>query len=355
MIAKLPKKSPAADGLGMPAEWAPHVATWIAWPHQARDWPGKLTPVLWAFGEIARRLAPGEQVRILIEDVAQARRVRRILDRVGAPAAATPFFTIPTDRAWARDYGWFFLTPQSPAPQKKPALLHCGFTGWAKYPNHILDAQVPKLAAAELGARRYEAPIVLEGGAVDVNGRGSLLTTEECLLDTDTQVRNPGLDRAGYEAALASLLGARNVIWLNKGIAGDDTHGHVDDLARFVSPKRIVLVHEPNGADVNHRPLEENRERLESARLENGSKPEVIRLPMPEPLHFDGIRLPASYANFYIGNAAVLVPTFNDPHDREALGILADCFPDRPVVGIHAVDLVWGFGTLHCLTQQQPR
>jgi agmatine deiminase len=202
--------------------------------------------------------------------------------------------------------------------------------------------------------RAKGAPVVLEGGSIDVNGRGSLITTEECLLDPEVQVRNPGLGRADLEAVFRDYLGATNVMWLGKGIAGDDTHGHVDDLCRFVGARTVVLCRENNPHDPNHRPLEENRERLQGMRLEDGSRPEVVDLPMPAPLLFDGRRLPASYANFYVANAAVLVPTFNDPADRTALGILAELFRDRPVVGIHAVELVWGLGTLHCLTQQEP-
>ena len=196
--------------------------------------------------------------------------------------------------------------------------------------------------------------MVLEGGSIDVNGRGTLLTTEECLLDQKRQVRNPGFSRANTEAVLRDNLGVKNIVWLGKGIAGDDTHGHVDDLCRFVDRRTVVLVREKNRNDSNYKPLEENWERLRGARLEDGGKMDVVALPMPAPLHFDGVRLPASYANFYISNSAVLVPTFNDPNDRVALGILGELFSDRAVVGIHAVDLVWGFGTLHCLTQQQP-
>jgi agmatine deiminase len=239
------------------------------------------------------------------------------------------------------------------------AIAHFAFTGWAKYPDHKKDARVPERAAKALGLRRFPIapkgrPFVLEGGAIDVNGRGTLLTTEECLLDPEVQVRNPGLSRRDVEETLKGALGVKNVLWLGQGIAGDDTHGHVDDLCRFVGPKTVVLCHEKNPGDANYRPLAENRERIQGMRLEDGSKLETVALPMPAPLLFDGVRLPASYANFYIGNAAVIVPTFNDPADREALGILSDLFTDRPVVGIHAVDLVWGLGTLHCLTQQQP-
>jgi agmatine deiminase len=195
---------------------------------------------------------------------------------------------------------------------------------------------------------------VLEGGGIDVNGRGTLLTTEECYLDPKTQVRNPGLGRSEFEAVMKSYLGATNVFWLGGGVVGDDTHGHVDDICRFVNPNTVVLIRESNPKDINYRPLAENWERILDLRLEDGSKPEVVALPVPAPLFFDGERLPASYANFYISNAAVIVPTFNDPNDRVALGILGELFKDRTVLGIHAVDLVLGFGTLHCLTQQQP-
>jgi agmatine deiminase len=239
------------------------------------------------------------------------------------------------------------------------AIARFRFNAWAKYPDWKKDDRVPERAARALGLRLRAArwrgrPVVLEGGSIDVNGRGTLITTEECLLDPVVQVRNPGLSRADLEAVVGEALGISRVLWLGKGIAGDDTHGHVDDLCRFVNPRTVVLVREADPRDANYRPLEENRERLQGLRLEDGSKPEVVALPMPAPLVHDRMRLPASYANFYIGNAAVLVPTFNDPADRVALGTLSELFRDRPVVGIHAVDLVWGLGTLHCLTQQQP-
>src|SRR2546421_482280 len=270
----------------MPAEWEPHAATWIGWPHNAADWPGKFAPIPWVYAEIVRRLAPGERVRILVDSPAHQAAARRVLEKVGVGGGRVDFFRFPTNR----------------------------------------------------------------GG----NGLGTLLTTEECLLDTKAQVRNPGLARADLEAMLRDYLGATSVLWLGRGIAGDDTHGHVDDLCRFVNRRTIVLCRETDPKDANYRALEENRERLESMRLEDGSKPEVGFLPMPEPLCFEGRRLPASYANFYIANAAVLVPTFNDPHDRAALGLLAELIRDRPVIGIHAVDLVWGLGTIPCLTQQEP-
>jgi agmatine deiminase len=363
----------------MPAEWEPHEATWLGWPHNASDWPGRFPPIPWAYGEIVRKLAPGEQVRIIASRADEAR-ARRILKRVGVPAEQTEFFRFPTDRGWTRDFGPIFVVrsrgnesrarslsrgalraPQTPSALASDlAIARFRFNGWAKYPDWRKDDRVPERAAKALkrplvDVRAKGRPVVLEGGSIDVNGRGSLLTTEECLLDPAVQVRNPGLGRAEMEAVFREYLGAPNVMWLGRGIAGDDTHGHVDDLCRFVGPRTVVLCRERDPRNPNYGPLEENRERLQGMRLEDGSRPEVVDLPMPAPLFFDGRRLPASYANFYIANAALLVPTFNDPADCVALGVLGDLMRDRPVVGIHAVDLVWGLGTLHCLTQQQPR
>lgn len=341
----------------MPAEWAEHEATWLGWPHNLSDWPGRFAPIPWVYGEIVRKLAEGEIVRILVPSKAHEAKARRVLERVGATTSRVEFFRFPTDRGWTRDFGPICVKRDTPKPEV--AVAGFRFNGWAKYPDHRKDDQVAEKAAKALGLRlrpvlHRERPVVLEGGAIDVDGAGTILTTEECLLDPVVQVRNPGFTRADYEQVFRDQLGAAQTIWLGKGIAGDDTHGHVDDLCRFVGPRTIVLCREHDPRDANYRALEENRERLQDARLADGSKPEVVELPMPAPLVFDGRRLPASYANFYIANAAVLVPTFNDPNDRLALLTLADLFRDRPVVGIHAVELVWGLGTLHCLTQQQP-
>jgi agmatine deiminase len=350
-------RTPAALGYSMPPEWAPHEATWLAWPHLASDWPGKLDTIRWVYTEIVRKLVPGERIHLMVRNAAEEARARQYLQRAGCPLSRVRFFHHPTNRSWTRDSGPIFVTrSQRPHPR---AIVQFHFNGWAKYPNWRRDRQVPEAAARHLGMPLFEAywngrPFVLEGGAVDVNGSGSLLTTEECLLHPEIQVRNPGFTRRDYEAALQAHLGVRNVLWLKSGIVGDDTHGHVDDLARFVNRNTIVMVRESNPRDPNYRRLEENWELVPDLRLEDGSRPQVIALPMPAPITFDGYRLPASYANFYIGNGAVLVPTFNDPKDRLALGILGELFPDRPVVGIHAVDLVLGLGTLHCLTQQQP-
>jgi agmatine deiminase len=356
-VGTTPSHTPAALGYHLPAEWEPHEATWIGWPHNLTDWPGKFAPIPWVYGEIVRKIAPSETVRILVNSKAHEEGARRTLTRVGVDLGRVEFFRFPTDRGWTRDFGPMFVKRNVPRPDV--AIVRFGFTGWAKYPNWRKDCQVPARAVRPLHRRLFEAKVkgrtfVLEGGSIDANGRGTLLTTEECLLDQMTQVRNPGLNRQEVETALQEYLGVSNILWLGKGIAGDDTHGHVDDLARFVGPRTVVLCQEKNPHDANYRPVRENWERARDMRLVDGSKLEVVPLPMPEPLFLDGQRLPASYANFYISNAAVLVPTFNDPQDRVTLGTLAELFPDRPVVGIHAVDLVWGLGTLHCLTQQQP-
>jgi agmatine deiminase len=356
MAERLPGagQTPAALGFSMPAEWDRHEATWLAWPHNPADWPDKLDTIRWVYVEIVRRLAAGETVRMLVNSEAAERQARRYLERSGVCTAAVEFIMHPTNRGWTRDSGPVFVRCGA-----ETAIVDFHFNAWAKYPDWRKDHRIPKAVAKRLGKRLFQAQsgerdFVLEGGGIDVNGCGTLLTTEECYLDPETQVRNPGLSRKETEAALREHLGVTNIFWLGGGIAGDDTHGHVDDLCRFVNPKTVVLIREDDPAGVNYRPLQENWERIQNLRLEDGSKPEVVALPMPGPLLFDGDRLPASYANFYIANAAVLVPTFNDPTDHRALGILGELFTDRPVVGIHAVDLVLGFGTLHCLTQQQP-
>ena len=351
-------RNPVRRNVRLPAEWEPHAATWITWPQATGDWPGKFQPIPWAFAEIIRKLILGERARVLVGSARVESRARAQLSRAQVDLSRVDFFTIPTERGWMRDCGPCFVEVRD-ACCTRVAISGFGFDAWSKYPEFALDAAVPAAIARGLGlditpVRHKGRLVTLEGGAIDGNGRGTLLTTEECLLDPSVQVRNPGFTRADYEAVFAEALGVTNTLWLNRGIAGDDTHGHVDDFCRFVGARTLVLCEEKNPADANHALLEENRERLESAKLEDGSRPEVIRLPMPAPLWFDGLRLPASYANFLITNAAVLVPTFNDASDRLALGILSECF-DRPVIGIHAVDLVWGLGTIHCLTRQEPQ
>jgi len=349
--------TPAALGFRIPAEWERHEATWLGWPHNATDWPGKIAAIDWVYGEIVRKIAPGELVHILVSPRQRQARARGILGRAGVNLAQVRFFRFPTNRGWTRDFGPIFVRRRKPRPEV--AIVRFRFNAWARYPDWKKDDAIAERTARALKCRLFRAQfrgrdVVLEGGAFDTNGRGTLLTTEECLLDQKTQPRNPGIHRAGIEEILRAHLGVKNILWLGRGIAGDDTHGHVDDFCRFVGPRTVVLCREKNPRDANYRRLEENRERLQGMRLDDGSKIEVVSLPMPAPLFFEGQRLPASYANFYISNAAVLVPTFNDPNDRVALGTLAELFSGRPVAGIHSVDLVWGLGTLHCLTQQQP-
>ncbi len=355
---------PSALGYRMPAEWEPHAATWIAWPHHRDDWPGKFAPIPWVYTEIVRHLSRSEMVHIVVDSGAMKRRVADRLDAVAVDLDRIRFFKAATDRAWLRDSGPTFVVKDKLAPEMSDGigLIDWKFNAWAKYDNFHRDNRLPRKFARWLGLPRW-APrveqggrflrVVMEGGAIDVNGQGTLLATEECL-QSDVQARNPGLDQLTLERIFADYLAAGHVVWLGLGITGDDTHGHIDDLARFVDPLTVVTVVEPRLDDPNHDPLQENLRRLRSACDQDGQPLRVIELPMPAPVVFDGQRLPASYANFYIAHKIVLVPTFNDPADRVALDALASVFPDREIAGIHSVDLVLGLGTLHCLTQQQP-
>jgi agmatine deiminase len=333
----------------------------MAWPHNRADWPGKFEAVEWAVAEVARHLSRDERVEILVRDSSDRPRIRRMLADAGADLDRIRLHTVPTDRSWTRDTVPTFLR----GPEGI-AVVDWKFNGWARYRNWRRDDAVGEWLAGKLDLRRFvpmrpssragssrAQRVVLEGGAIDVNGAGLLLTTEECLL-SPVQARNPGVTRRQMEKILAGHLGIEKVLWLGKGIVGDDTHGHVDDLARFVGPRTVVTVVEKNTKDPNHRPLRDNLARLRRMTDVEGRRLKVVTLPMPGPLVFKGRRLPASYANFYVANRKVLVPTFNDPHDRVALETLARLFRRRRVIGIHAVDLVWGLGTIHCLTQQQP-
>ena len=335
---------PGRLGFRMPAEWEPHEATWLAWPHERTDWPGKFAPIPWVYGDIVRRLTRAEKVRILVQDAATEKSARRVLAKCAVDMNAVEFFRYRTNRSWTRDYCPMFVQDQ----KGQVAITNWIFNGWAKYDNWRDDNKIPGLLAQRLAMKAFEPGIVLEGGSIDVNGAGSLLTTEECLLSADVQARNPGLGRAGLEKYFADYLGIQRTIWLKHGIAGDDTHGHIDDLARFVDEDTVVTVVEEDRSEVNHEPLRENLALLQQTGLR------VATLPMPTPVYFDGQRLPASYANFYIANGIVLVPTFNDPQDRVALNTLAELFPRLEVIGIYCGDLVLGLGTLHCMTMQQP-
>ena len=354
--------TPRQLGYRMPAEWEPHQATWLAWPHNPEDWPGKFQPIPWVYAEIVLHLARVEDVHILVDDAAAEKRARRILQRTGVNLARVHFHLWPTDRVWTRDSGPIFVRRNQPG-KDSIAITNWKFNAWAKYSDWHKDDRIPDQVSALLGLPQWtptiDTPsgpqrIVLEGGSIDVNGAGVLITTEECLL-SEVQQRNPGVTREQLVKIFHDYLGITQVLWMNKGIAGDDTHGHVDDITRFVGPNTIVTVVEPNRDDENHLPLAENLDRLKSARNDRGNPFEVIELPMPPPVIFDGQRLPASYANFYIANNLVLVPTLNRSADRRDLSILADAFPSREVVGIYCGDLIWGLGALHCMTQQQPK
>ncbi|HSL90122.1 MAG TPA: agmatine deiminase family protein [Ignavibacteriaceae bacterium] len=338
----------------IPAEWEQHEATWIGWPNNKEDWPGKFQPIPWVYGEIVRYISRAEKVRIIVESTSHQKKAEQVLKAVGADLNNVEFFKLETDRNWLRDSGPQFVKDKN----ENTVIINFKFNAWAKYDNYKKDIKIPKMIAKQLKLERIPAEhknreVVLEGGSIDYNGSGTLITTEECLMDREVQVRNPGFTKKDYEEVFRKYFGITNTIWLNKGIAGDDTHGHVDDITRFVNRTTVVTVLESRPNDPNYLPLMENREMLEGAVLEDGKKPEVVEIPMPSPVIFKGERLPASYANFYISNYAVLVPTFNDPNDRIALGILGELFTDRLVIGIHAVDLVWGLGTIHCLTHEQ--
>jgi len=358
------KLFPAAQGYRMPAEWEPHEATWLAWPHFRDDWPDKFEPILWVYAEIIRNLARHERVDLIVKSQAAEQHARIVLEQAHALSGNVCFHRWRTDRVWTRDSGCIFLTGQA---ESDLLALHFQFNAWAKYPNYKLDAKVGERMAKAAGVRvvhpfvvdsfgkssKDKYRVVLEGGSIDVNGCGTLITTEECLLSA-TQQRNPSMDRAAYEQLFADYFGAPSVIWLESGIAGDDTHGHVDDITRFVSPNTVITMIEPNERSENYAALRANLGRLKNARTADRQKLEIIEIPMPRPVVFEGRQLPASYANFYIANGAVLVPVFNDPNDRVALNTLAELFPTREIVPIYSGDLIWGFGALHCMTQQQP-
>jgi agmatine deiminase len=393
----------------MPAEWEPHAATWLAWPHYHGDWPGKFEPIPWVYTEIIRNLARHERVELIVKDSATEKQVRKLLDRADALVKNVSFHRWPTNRVWLRDSGCIFVAPAGPSlarpdsrarlsshelllenqekhdsapvdrireghdfsradnrekkigastPEGGPLAMNFRFNAWAKYSNYRFDEKIGGLMAhasqaQEIRPAHHKTRVVLEGGSIDVNGSGTVLTTEECLLSKQQQ-RNPGMKRKDYEKIFAGYLGAPHTIWLGKGIVGDDTHGHVDDLARFVAPDTIVTVVENNPKDANYAALRDNLQRLRAARDQDGRPLHIVELPMPQPVIFEKRRLPASYANFYIANGIVLAPVFNDPHDRIALNTLAEIFPTREIVPIYSGDFVWGLGTMHCMTQQQP-
>jgi agmatine deiminase len=358
----------------MPAEWEVHAATWLAWPHFRGDWPGKFEPIFWVYAEIIRNLSRHERVELIVKDAAAEKVARNTLKRANALHDNVWFHRWPTNRVWTRDSGCAFVRAnseiQNPHPSQSQgtmghplrssalSAIKWRFNAWAKYPNWQHDEKIGSRMAEATGAQEIqpmfgEKRVVLEGGSIEVNGSGTLITTEECLLSR-VQQRNPWMKKRDYEEIFAQYLGATNVVWLGSGIVGDDTHGHVDDITRFVSADTLVTCVDADPASENYDALRENIRRLRDAITEDGKPLVTIDLPMPAPVYFEGRRLPASYANFYIANGIVLVPVFNDPNDRVALDILADVFPEREIVPIYCGDLIWGFGAIHCMTQQQP-
>lgn len=361
MTTQIATDSPASLGYRMPAEWEPQRATWLAWPHNRTDWPGKFEPIPYVYAEIVRQLARAARVELIVNDAESEARARSILTQANVlPALQTSidFHQWPTNRGWLRDSGPIFVKDKG----GEVALTDWKFNAWAKYKNWRLDNTLPEKIAEVRGCKAFEATIevdgesrqmVLEGGSIDVNGRGLLLTTEECLL-SPTQQRNPGMTREGIEGALGQMLGVKKVLWLERGIAGDDTHGHVDDMARFVGLRTVLASSENDPSDENHPILKENLKRLRKMTDTKGNALKIIPLPMPAPVVYKGQRVPASYANFYISNRTVLVPTFDDPNDLKALNIIQQVLPKHSVVPIYCGDLIWGLGAIHCMTQQEP-
>ena len=337
-----------------PAEWEKQEGILLCFPHDGKDWPGKYEAIQWAFVEFIKKVATFEKVFLIVANEKLKEKVSEILENAHVSISNVSFIIHKTNRSWMRDSG-----PIIVKNGRKREALNFNFNGWAKYKNIQLDKFVPSKVAnfidIPLTTVTYKGkPVIVEGGAIDVNGKGTLLTSEECLMHPTIQVRNPNFTKTDYEAVFKEYLGITNVIWLGDGIEGDDTHGHIDDLCRFINEDTIVTIVESDVNDANYKPLQDNLKRLQNAKLENGKSPKIVTLPMPKRLDFEGLRLPASYANFLILNNCVLVPTFNDSNDRIALNILADCFPNREIIGISAVDLIWGFGSLHCLSQQIP-
>lgn len=339
--------------LVLPAEWEKHEATWLVWPKRSDDWPGKFGSIKWIYADIIKYISESETVRLIVESKGAEKKARAVLKKAGVGLDGIEFFHFKTDRSWIRDYGPFFVKSKN-----KIQSVRFNFNGWARYHDWHYDNKIPwqiinELKQSSIDAEYSGSTIVLEGGSIDVNGKGTLLATRQCLLNKSSQIRNPGCSKKDYEQIFKKYLGVTNTIWLNNSIAGDDTNGHIDDLCRFVNENTVIICHETNPNDPNFKPLNDNIEILQDPKLKNGSKLDIVNLPMPEPKYFDGFRLPASYANFYIANSIVLVPVFNDPNDYKAIGILSDLFTTRKVIGINCTDLIWGFGAIHCITKEQ--
>jgi len=342
---------PAQLGYRMPAEWAPHRGTWLSWPHRESSWPGNFEAIPPIFAAMVQALEPGEEVHINVTGATMESDARSLLEDLHVPVNRVRFYHHPTDDAWCRDHGPIF-TQRAVADRVDEAIVDWGYNSWGnKYPPFDLDDAIPTRIGQTLGVRVFHPGIVLEGGSIDVNGAGSLLTTEACLLNPN---RNPDLSRAEIEQHVRDFLGVTNILWLGDGIVGDDTDGHVDDIARFVGPSTIVAAVEDDPEDENFEPLQDNLRRLRAMTDQDGRPFRVVPVPMPPPLFYQGERLPASYANFYIGNEVVLVPGYDTARDAAAGTVLQSVFPRRRITFIDSQDLVWGLGSFHCVTQQWP-
>lgn len=342
--------SPKALGYRFPAEFEPHAATWLSWPHKEASWPGKIDSIFPAYAKFIQILSEGEEVHINVSNQAMENFARKHLAQVEATMDQVFFHQFPTNDAWCRDHGPAFLVNEQ-AEQRK-ALVKWNYNAWGgKYPPFDLDNEIPYHIARYRNISTFSPGIIMEGGSIEVNGKGTLMTTEACLLNPN---RNPHLSKPEIEVYLKEYYGVDHILWLKDGIVGDDTDGHIDDLTRFVNADTVVTVVEEDKSDENYEVLKENVELLEQMTLENGKSLNIVKLPMPKAVIFEDMRLPASYANFYIANTSVIVPTFRDSNDDKALSILQSCFPDRKVVGVDSWDLIWGLGSFHCLSQQEP-
>ncbi|OPY13643.1 MAG: putative agmatine deiminase [Syntrophus sp. PtaB.Bin001] len=344
-------KTPKALGYYFPPEWRRHAATWLSYPHNEASWPGKISTIFPFYHQFIKEISRDEIVNINVNDESMAMRIREALDKIGVNLDRIHLYNHPTNDAWCRDHGPAFLIASNPDLEPVKVIVSWEYNAWGnKYP-HDLDNTIPQRIATVLKLPTFSPGIVMEGGAVDFNGEGAVLTTTACLLHEN---RNPSLNQEQIEQALRDFYGIEQVLWLGEGIEGDDTDGHIDDLTRFVASDKVITMVEPDRNDANYRPLRENLKTLKKMRLLNGKPLDIVEIPMPDPVLYDGQRLPASYANFYICNAGVIVPTFRCKNDQTAIDLLSQCFPDRPVIGIDSVEIIWGLGSWHCLSQQEP-
>jgi agmatine deiminase len=350
MLMNLDRPTPREQGYYFPAEFAPHVATWLSWPHKEASWPGKIHSIFPSYSQFIKELVKGEEVKINVVNTAMQQVATQTLEKAGVDLSRVKFFLHPTNDAWCRDHGPAFLINPSAAQPK--VIVDWGYNAWGdKYPPYDLDDVIPTLIARHYNYPVYHPGIVMEGGSVEFNGKGTVLTSTACLLNPN---RNPQLNQAQIEEYLRAYYGVEQVLWVDEGIIGDDTDGHIDDTVRFVNEDTVLTVIETNRSDENYSLLQHNLKQLKAMRLLSGKQLNIVEIPMPEPLFYEGQRLPCSYANFYIANQSVIVPVFNSKNDDRALQLIEECFPGRRVIGIDSTDIIWGLGSFHCLSQQEP-